>query len=92
MIKLIREFLDFLAVRRLVEFTNPMEDDDTMKYIMGRVKEDVEIAINSVVIYELTKMMVKEDISPEFLRGFKSALDYRIQVIRNHRKFIPTKK
>lgn len=91
MTKIIKEFLDFLKVRRLVELTNPSEDSDTMKYIMGRVKEDTEVAINSVVMYELSKMMVSGDITPEFFRGYKSAMDYRLQLIRNNRKFIPTK-
>lgn len=87
-IKLIKDFKDFLEVRRLVEFANPLESIDDVSYVVNRCDEETEMRIKALTLYSLQKDMVLWEVSPEWVRGFKAALDYRLSLIKNNRKLI----
>jgi hypothetical protein len=59
MMKIIKDFLDFLEIRKLVEFANPLESEDDIRYIVNRCNEETELRINALILYELQKMMIK---------------------------------
>lgn len=85
---IIRDFIDFLKIRKAIEVTNPLEDKQFLEYIVNRYDEDIEEKINSNVLNYLIVEMIKSPDSRDYYRWFRSALDYRIQLLRNNRKLL----
>jgi hypothetical protein len=48
--------------------------DDKLKIKIANQDEDFEKEINEVLLFNLSRKMVKEDVSPHFAAGFKAAL------------------
>lgn len=73
-IKLIKEFLYF---KKLVEGLDIKELDEELKFKLANSDERFEKEINEVLIYNLAKRMIKEDVPPLYATGFKAGLIMR---------------
>lgn len=80
MIKLIKEFLEYKKLRDKVNLVKPSSWElEILKWANLAIEE----RLNSLVLYELSKELVNEAISPEYYRWYRQALIWREQFIKS---------
>lgn len=77
-LQLIEDFKEFRTIRRLSKMStlSPKYKSMILSY-----NKDAEKELNSLIIWRLSEEMLKENVSPEYVRGFRSALTWRLSVL-----------
>ena len=81
---LVEDFVEFRRVRRLNETS---ELSNTHKTLVLSYNSDFEKELNAIALNALTKELLNENVSPEYVRGFRSALTYRQGFLTYKSKF-----
>lgn len=77
-INLIKEFLIYRNIRNSIDIS---EMSPALRYKLKTENSEVEKELNKVLMYNLARRMIRENISNEFAAGFKSALTLRVSLI-----------
>lgn len=78
----------FRMIRKNLDVLDPIKNEDLISYIVNRYNEDKEDSINALMLHNLTKELVKDNITPEKYRWYLMALEHRAMIFRNNRKLI----
>ena len=85
MIKLFKEFLEYKRLKEKVDTIKPTEE------VLATIRNSnklVEDKILQLTLNELSKLMIAEKIHPEYYRGFRQALIWRIQFVNSKKTAI----
>lgn len=78
-------------IRKNLNVLDPIKNEDLIKYLVNRYTEENEDSINALLATQLTKELVRNDITPEKYRWYLMALEHRTMLFRNHRKLLNKK-
>lgn len=82
-INTIKEFLIYQKIRNDLDIS---EMSPALRYKLKTESSELEKELNKVLMYNLARRMIRENISPEYAAGFKSALTLRVSLINNEVK------
>ena len=78
----IRElYIDFIEYRRVRHLNKISELSSIHKVMIESYNKDFEKEMNELILGKLAEEMVENKISPEFYKGFRSALMWRISFL-----------
>lgn len=77
LIRLIKEFLIF---RNMMKQLDIAEITPQLKYALKSENSEIEKEINKVLMYNLARRVIRENIPHEFAAWFKSALSLRVSL------------
>lgn len=85
------DWIQFRMIRKNLNVLDPIKNEDLIKYLVNRYTEENEDSINALLATQLTKELVRNDITPEKYRWYLMALEHRTMLFRNHRKLLNKK-
>lgn len=89
---LYNDWIVFRMIRKNLNVLDPMKNTDLISYIVNRYSEENEKNINDLLLHQLTRELVKDNITPEKYRWYLMALEHRIMLFQNNRKLIIKRK
>ncbi len=78
-------------IRNNLNVLDPTKNEDLIRYIVNRYKEEDENSINALMLHNLTRELVKWNVTSEKYRWYLMALEHRTMIFQNHRKLIAKK-
>lgn len=78
-------------IRKNLNVLDPMKNEELIRYLVNRYSEENEDNINALLTNQLTKELVRNNISSETYRWYLMALEHRLMLFRNNRKLLNKK-
>lgn len=78
-------------IRKNLNVLDPSKNEELIRYIVNRYSEENEDNINALLTNQLTKELVRNNITPEKYRWYLMALEHRTMLFQNNRKLLNKK-
>ena len=85
------DWIQYRMIRRNLNVLDPKKNEDLIKYLVNRYKEEDEDKIISLMLHNLTNELVRDNINPDNYRWYVMALEHRMMLFRNNRKLLNKK-